>query len=573
MSSNNTIVLYIANQKKTYTLLKEIYNISLLKKKELNGTLIQKITALKDLIKNIEVISEINLEYLLLLKNLGKSIPNSSEFNYKNEFNLFKYSLTYSGIEKLKENQIFNVSPILEIKNILSDKINGINNVYTILNIHFNFPLIYGIERLRQFVYRDYVILNLYSNEKIKSFKEYINIMDKDKDITSYSLDNYDFCPKIYLFILIITEMLSYANKGAIQQFFIKNTELDIKSTLDIKMNNLKFYRTSQDYYYIENGYEKLEILEKDYIIETLLSELILHPNYPLQLLLIRNQSYAQHIKNGRFKGFLEQLGLYDSFIDYIKFFIQSKSIKELMESDDKFENILALISNKNYLDEIFSEKHFMFLPFFQIEKYFGFTNKDLIISVINSIPDIVYGINLKDENDYKDIFPICLLFIITEKFITSLHEVVIHLTSGYLSYISKNLVSQVSPKTKKFNDGEYYFESKLLGNGKFLNEIKLNHIIALLDGVSCQKGYKELKDALNCPLNIDELIQRNKNNQLKGFIGEFKKKFNINFNYFKKEDTENSLHISFRKTEEMKVLLSGNVISSRPRNIPIEIK
>ncbi len=570
MLSNNTIVLYISNQKKTYTLLKEIYNTSILKIKELNGTPIQKIEALKDLIKNIEVISEINLEYLLLLKNLRKSIPNSSEFNYKKEFNLLKYSLTNSAIEKLKETQIFKVSPILEIKNILSDKINGINNVYTILNIHFNFPLIYGIERLRQFVYRDYVILNLYSNETIKCFKEYINIMDKDKDITNYSLDNYDFCPKIYLFILIITEMLSYANKGAIQQFFIKNTELDTKSILDIKMNNLKFYRISNEYYYIENGYEKLEILEKDYILETLLSELILHSNYPLKLLLIRNQSYAQHIKNGRFKGFLEQLGLYDSFIDYIKFFLQSKSIKELMESDDKFENILALISNKNYLDEIFSEKHFMFLPFFQIEKYFGFTNKDLIISVINSIPDIVYGINLKDENDYQDIFPICLLFIITEKFITSLHEVVIHLTTGYLSYISENLLSQVSPKTKKFNDGGYYFESKLLGNGKSFNEIKLNHIIALLDGVTCKKGYKELKDALNDPLNIDELIQRNKDNQLEGFIGEFKKKFNVNFNYFKKEDNENSLHISFRKTEEMKVLLSGNVISSRPRNIPI---
>ena len=572
MSSNNTIVLYIANQKKTYTLLKEIYNISLLKKKELNGTLIQKIEALKDLIKNIEVISEINFEYLLLLKNLGKSISNSSEYNYKNEFNLLKYSLTYSAIENLKETQIFNVSPILEIKNILLDKINGINNVYTILNIHFNFPLIYGIERLRQFVYRDYVILNLKSNEKIKSFKEYINIMDKDKDITSYSLDNYDFCPKIYLFILIITEMLSYANKGAIQQFFIKNTELDIKSILEIKMNNLKFYRC-KDYYYIENGFEKIEILEKDYILETLLSELILHSNYPLQLLLIRNQSYAQHMKKGKFKGFLEQFGLYDSFLNYIKVFLQSKSIKELMESDDKFDNIFTLISNKNYLDEIFSEKHFMFLPFFQIEKYFGFTNKDLIISVINSIPDIVYGINLKDENDYKDIFPICLLFIIAEKFITSLHEVVIHLSTGYLSYISENLISQVSPKNKKYNDGGYFFESKLLGNDKYFNEIKINHVIALLDGVTCQKGYNELKNALNHPLNIDDLIQRNKNNQLKGFIGEFKKKFNINFNYFKKEDTENSLHISFRKTEEMKVLLSGNVISSRPRNIPIEIK
>ena len=108
--------------------------------------------------------------------------------------------------------------------------------------------------------------------------------------------------------------------------------------------------------------------------------------------------------------------------------------------------NISKLISNDKYLDEILPTKYFKFLPFYNIKNYFGFTNKQILISIINSIPELVIGYNkIPDENNMR--YNACLLFTITIKFITTLYEIVMHLTSGYINFITGKKIESKSSK------------------------------------------------------------------------------------------------------------------------------
>lgn len=74
----------------------------------------------------------------------------------------------------------------------------------------FNFPIIYGIERLRL----EFCKINFKTKPRdtpnTPVFKEYIDIIDEDSEIKSYSIDDYKLCPKMLLFVLILTEMLDY---------------------------------------------------------------------------------------------------------------------------------------------------------------------------------------------------------------------------------------------------------------------------------------------------------------------------------------------------------------------------
>ena len=170
----------------------------------------------------------------------------------------------------------------------------------------------------------------------------------------------------------------------------------------------------------------------KYYILSGLAKDIINYPYLPLDSLLIRNESYQKFEVDGG-KGLINKLGLYDPFISYIKEFIGSKTFRELIKNNI-CENIGILLGNKDILNEMLDEIHFRFLPFYGSGNVLGYTDKNLMISFINSIPENKenLGIISKDD-DINNLCNIFLLFSIGVKFVGSLHELIIHLVNSYL--------------------------------------------------------------------------------------------------------------------------------------------
>ena len=255
----------------------------------------------------------------------------------------------------------------------------------------------------------------------------------------------------------------------------------------------------------------------------------------PIDFLLIRNESY-QKFENDGGKGFIKNLGLYDEFIDYIKYFIRTKAMKQLLQENECYKNIGKLLDNQRFLDEMLDEDHFRFIPFYGSKNFYGFTNKDIMISTINSIPEISENIRIINKNsNITNIYNSCLLFSLGVKFVTSLQEFLIHLVYAYLHYFSnKKLGSDSIKDVVDNNDRGFYFERKLTGGNKF-DCLDINKIIVLLDGVSCEKDLLGFQSDLKKIYNISEIKKRYNEGNIKGFLGEFLKKYPINFNYFSK--------------------------------------
>ena len=62
----------------------------------------------------------------------------------------------------------------------------------------FNFPIIYGIERLRLEFYKIYFKTKPRDAPNTPVFKEYIDIIDEDSEIKSYSIDDYNYAQRCF---------------------------------------------------------------------------------------------------------------------------------------------------------------------------------------------------------------------------------------------------------------------------------------------------------------------------------------------------------------------------------------
>ena len=135
-----------------------------------------------------------------------------------------------------------------------------------------------------------------------------------------------------------------------------------------------------------------------------------------------------------------------------------------------------------------------------------GYTNKDLMMCFINSIPELPNNIQVTKENKGTDnLKNICLLLSIGVKFVTSLHEFIYHLVSSYLFYLSsKKLDSDLFKEDVDKDDGGFCFERLLKGDERF-QLLNLNIILVLLDGVSCNKNLLEFQKDLKAKINIDD--------------------------------------------------------------------
>ena len=126
----------------------------------------------------------------------------------------------------------------------------------------------------------------------------------------------------------------------------------------------------------------------------------------------------------------------------------------------------------------------------------------------------------------------ICLLLSIGEKFIASIHEIINHLSNGYLYYLSNKKINYKSFKEDNYSNSEFIFE-KILNDGKGFNYLDFNKVIILLDGVSCQKNLNEFEECLNNEKNMENLNKRIKEGKIKGLLKDFIDIYPINFQYF----------------------------------------
>ena len=92
-------------------------------------------------------------------------------------------------------------------------------------NFEYNFPTIYSIEKVRRLIYKR--IIYDKKNANFSYFEEYNNKLNEDADISKYSNEDYAFCQKLYLFVLILTEMISNLNKvniSLLKNYFLNKT-------------------------------------------------------------------------------------------------------------------------------------------------------------------------------------------------------------------------------------------------------------------------------------------------------------------------------------------------------------
>ena len=570
----NLIQIQINEKEESHYLLKDIQEKCRNFIKEINESKVKTLEDYKKIISEIETNPELNYFFLKYLKENNISKKEGENFDYNTNLEKLKETLSNAQYQLLEKE--YRQNPLEEIINILKEyvkikklkkKENRIARYRKLVKnypknfMKLNFPLITGIERLRLKYYRDLIIQKNISTNCYE-LKSYIEVIEKDKDIFNDSLDDYKFNPKIYLLILMLTKTFEVNNSELINNFFTKGIKNDDENQV---YENIKLLDSGE--YLVKTYFEKKKIKGEDYILSGLQKDIYSHSCYPLEILLLRNESYQKYMKDGG-KGFLHKLNLYDTFISYTKYFIKSNILKQLLQNDKCYDNIEVLLKNDIFLDEILDETHYRFIPFYGSKKYFGYTNKDLLITFINSIPEIVANLEIKnededdgnieeepeklekmDENEEKEkeeneideefqykinnLTNIGLLLSIGVKFIKSVNEVIINLVSGYLYYLSNKKINLDILKKENDDDRENYFE-KLINGGEKLLYLDINSVVVLLDGVSCQKKLSDFKSDLNADFDIEKIKKRTNNGEIKGFLKDFLDKYPINFEYLK---------------------------------------
>ena len=523
----------------------------------------RKFQGLQKIISVIEVNPKFNYEFLRILKENGIQYDEGGEiWDYNKNFDLLEKTLIstdyFSLTNKEKENSL---KQLINMLKILAEKTDNdfSSDIYQPIKLEFNFPFIEGISSLRIEYYINYILSSPYK-ENIKEIKEYIQNIELDPEIMNLNIDNSDFELKLYLLIVHLAENISN-NFDFTNDYFLKDIKEEIipsnKYLIDLKNNSCL----------IKNKAENNLINPKDYMLGSLLNDIQNNPKYPLKTLLFRNQSFQKFKRDG---GFLKQLGLYESFINYLKEFIKSECIQELLSSSE-YKNIQPLLNDDKYLDEILDEKHLKFIPFICSRNKFGYTNKDFVLSIININPYIVdFPSKFLEKPDFRDkLYFLSIFCSLGILFITCLQEIIIHLTFGYLEYLSEKSITSDSPKTKLNSiDGGFAFEEKLTGINKF-SFLSLHMIITLFDGISCHNDLKTFQEKLSKKEDVSKIDGKLLKN---GFLTVLEEKLGINFEELIKIPDINLMNIKCRADNEIIVSMDNRENCSRIKGGIFEI-
>ena len=244
------------------------------------------------------------------------------------------------------------------------------------------------------------------------------------------------------------------------------------------KDKNKKVYE-----YTIFNEFESIDFDGRNYVIYNLINDYRKSPSIPLDILLLRNQSLSFFEKNNN--NFLNVSdSIFKEFKEYFKLFIKSGCVREAMKKNKRYENIITLINNDNIINKFLDDKHLKSIPLFEFAGS-GYTNKDLLVSCVTGFPLMILGYDLPQTlQEYNNLKGIVILFNMGMKFITTLRELIIHLSFGYLNYLSEGKISNESPKKgNKIStyDGGLFFENLLFRNQ--YGDVTINDIIVILNG------------------------------------------------------------------------------------------
>ena len=520
-----------------------------------------KYTSSKDkkwkIINQIIDYDEINPNFNYEFLKLNEHYKNDYEYN----FNQLSPTLSEKDYFALTKKEQQNPTKILfDLLNLCLNNEKEFDEKTKKINYNkYNIPLIEGNERIRINYYiqiLSHYDINLKENRKKKSDKiskeilemKYKNIKEgieffsniipqMEKFFKNINLDESSFNIKIFTFILYITNIVKRVSTNMTQlnkiiYFFLKEVnqteELFEYNSIDNIIQLEKVYKFPSGYvikkkynnkeidindnekdkkmyeYVISNKFESINFDGRNYVMENLIIEYKENPYIPLNILLCRNQSLSYYIKNN--KNFLNvNDNIYNKFKEYFKLFLRSNCVKQALKENNNYINIIELIDNDDILNKFLNDKYLKSIPLFEFAGS-GYTNKDILISFVSGFPFMVYDFDIPVKSEEYDILKVVIIiFNITMKLITTLHEFIIHFLFGYLNYLSDGKISYESPKNDKkieLNDGGLYFENILFG--KIYGNLTLNDVLTILN-VDSFISKDEFQNNLKKKLELDK--------------------------------------------------------------------
>ena len=405
-----------------------------------------------DMLKEILKICEINpkLNYYFL-NYFYECLTEERKKEYKENKEILRETLNPEDYWSLfKKNQS---NPAKDIFSLLKMKCNPDNkykNLYThfINKKHnFNIPLLEANERVRLILYKKRIAESEINKDfakiiqKLENYFKQINPQEKEINMKTYyillnlqKIEN-DKC-KVW-FEYYLDNMLYPKNQ--IKKY--KNFFMDYGIKIHANNSNKKEIL-------ISNKFESISIKVNDYCLTNLKVESFSNVDTPLDILLQRNESF-NYFKEQKRKIIVDP-EIYEDFKTYFKEFIHSNLMADVLK--DKHQNVLELIKSDSFpglsLDEKFMKAFPLYDKFAQ-----AYTDKDLLVSFISYFPTLI---NFNDPIDtmekYINIKNVFFMFNVCEKFIVTLHEIIIHLSFGYLSYLTDGKIESKSPKDSKKN-------------------------------------------------------------------------------------------------------------------------
>ena len=499
-------------------------------------------------ISEIVELNEINSQYnFYYLKYFSKCLSSRNKKDYLKDKEILDITLNNEDFFQLYNRPQKN--PALDIyeflitgnKQLLLDKFG--NRKFNNLNI----PLIEANERIR---------LNLYKFNLFKSnqdFNEFKDIIIKLKDyFNNIDPDEKEFNMKTYLFLLCLLAIKT--NKKKCKNWYDNyvNQALSPSDQLnkEVMKDNYILYQHPNDIindginlkiivkdsknneFLISNNFEKRVINGNDYCINNLIKDFTIYQDIPLDIILKRNEGFEYFKKKKR--NIIDDEYILKEFKDYFNKFIHSKLIKEVLQKQHK--NIIELIESECFTGFKLDEKYVKSIPLFSLIGE-GYTDKDCIISFISYFPIIIeeYG-DIDTLEQYNNIIIVFYYFEICYKFIVCLHEIIIHLSYGYLNYITEGKIYSKSPKDSKkckdsdeHKDGGSYFEKLLFGEK--IKKIDMQLIYCLLNGQHFDDTVEKFRQNLLLEFNPSQI-------KMTGLFGKLMLKYKINFDLFNYNST-----------------------------------
>ena len=404
-----------------------------------------KLDMLKEILKICEINPKLNYYFLnIFYKCLTEERKKEDKEILRETLNPEDY---WSLFKKNQSNPAKDIFSLLKMKCNPDNKYKNLYTQFISKKHNFNIPLLEANERVRLILYKKRIAESEINKDfakiiqKLENYFKQINPQEKEINMKTYyillnlqKIEN-DKC-KVW-FEYYLDNMLYPKNQ--IKKY--KNFFMDYG--IKIQANN-----SNKNEILISNKFESISIKVNDYCLQNLKVESSSNVDTPLDILLQRNESF-NYFKEQKRKIIVDS-EIYEDFKTYFKEFIHSNLMADVLK--DKHQNVLELIKSDSFPGLSLDEKFMKAFPLYD-KLAQAYTDKDLLVSFISYFPTLI---NFNDPIDtmekYINIKNVFFMFNVCEKFIVTLHEIIIHLSFGYLSYLTDGKIESKSPKESKKN-------------------------------------------------------------------------------------------------------------------------